>query len=182
MTCFRIRTLCIALGLSSTLLFACQPAAGDDDDAGADPEAVLEAFETAVLAMSDAATAHADTIAAAADEAAVLAEEAAFAGSGHDLFTEAVHAAEELAGCTGMEVHEEDNSPEDLHGMLEALDEAFEGHEAAMTAAAEADRADVEQAFQDEVTLHSGHADGLHDEMHEHAEAGELTCAEAHEE
>lgn len=171
-----------ALAAGALLLSTgCQPPAEEPE--GADPEVLLESFESAVEAMTTAATDHAAAVAAAADEAALLAEEAAFAAAGHELFEEAVHKAEELAGCTGMDMHDDDNSPDDVHGMMVDLDALFEAHEAEMTGAAEADRDGVEQAFQDAVTLHASHSTDLHDEMHEHADAGELSCpADEHDE
>ncbi|GEM_PF-2086166 len=158
----------------ATLLGGCQPPLEEE---GADPEVLLESFEAAVEAVVEAAAAHDAAVAAAADEGALLAEEAAFASDGHDLFDAAVHAAEELAGCEGMDTHEDDPGPGDVHDMFVDLDAAFEGHHDAMIDADEADRAGIEEAFQAMVELHAGHATDLHDEMHEHAEAGELTCA-----
>ena len=166
--------------LAAFTLFAigCQPAA---EGGGGDPDALLDGFEAAIEAMTDAADTHRAAVSDAADADAVLAEEAAFAASGHELFEEVVHHAEELAACTGMEVHEDEVGPADVHDMMVDLDAAFEAHEGEMTAADPADHAVVEAAFNDEVTTHAGHGVDLHDEMHEHAEAGELECAE-HEE
>ena len=157
----------------AALLSGCQPPVEDE---GADPEVLLEDFEAAVAAVVAASEAHATEVAGAADGAALIAEEAAFASSGHDLFEAALHGAEELASCEGMDTHEGDVGPEDVHGMFEDLDAAFEGHHDAMVDATEVDRPGIEQLFQGLVTLHAGHGGDLHDEMHEHADAGELTC------
>lgn len=182
MRAFRISSLLTALAaIALPLTMGCQPAVDDDD--GADPEVLLEAFEAAIEAVSTEAEAHQGRVDAAADAAAVMEEEEAWHESAHELFEGAVHAAADVSGCTGMEVHDDEPSAADMHEMYEELEVSFAAHHDAMEAADEADLATVEQAFQDEVAEHHGHGMAVHDEMHEHHEAGEITCpAEEHEE
>ena len=150
-------------------LVACQPVVDDDS---VDPETVLEPFEAALEALAAAMTAHADAVAAAADDAAIMAEEDAFAAMGGALIEECAHTAGELSSCSGMDADAMD--PMDVAGMFEGLEDAFEAHRDAMDGAA--DKAAEEASFQAEADLHMGHGTELSDDMHGHAEEGELTC------
>mgnify|MGYP000736827398 CR=1 FL=1 len=163
-----LKTLIAALALAS--LIGCQPVVDDDT---VDADVLLEPFEQALEALEAAMTAHNDAVTNAADEAAIMAEEDAFATSAAPLFEECAHTAEELTACTGM--HEDESMmPGDVAMMFDSLQETFAAHWDAMDAAT--DKADEEATFQAEGTLHMGHGAELHDDMHAHADEGELTC------
>lgn len=161
-----LKTLMGALFLAS--MIGCQPVV---DDTVA-PDTLLDPFEAALEALEAAMTAHNDAVANAADDAAILAEEDAFATSAAALFEESTHTAEELMACTGMD--DDAMSAEDVATMFESLEETFAAHRDAMDAAM--DKAAEEATFQAEAALHMGHGGELHDDMHAHADEGELTC------
>jgi len=161
-----LKTLSIALTLAS--LIGCQPVT---DDSVA-PDTLLDPFEAALDALEAAMTAHNDAVTNAADDDAIMAEEDDFAANAGARFEECAHTAEELTGCSGMD--DDAMSADDVAMMFESLEEAFAAHRDAMDAAT--DKTAEEATFQAEATLHLGHGGELHDDMHAHADEGELTC------
>lgn len=159
----------ILMWIAALGLVACQPGADDDT---VDPETVLEPFEEALAALGAAMTAHADAVASAADDAAIMAEEASFAETAGALIEACAHAAEDLGMCSGMD--DDAMGPGDVTAMFEGFEETFAAHHDAMDAAA--DKAAEEATFQAEGDLHMGHGTDLSDDMHAHADEGELTC------
>ena len=108
--------------LSLALCAACSSGPSGDDGT----EATLEAYETALAALSATVSAHGEAVAAAADFTEAGALEATYADDWASGMEELQHAMDDVEGCSmddeGMEMMDEA-----MAGMM-SLDEAVEGH------------------------------------------------------
>ncbi len=151
-------------------LTACQPTTTDSGDA-------LTALEDAMAALEETVDAHEQRIVAAAGATEIDSEETAFAADAAASFEAALHATEELEACTGE--GEMTMSTDDIHEMFVQLEQDFIGHGDEVRGAT--DPVVTEQAFHEAVETHVGHGMTMHDELHEHAESGAMSCeADAH--